>query len=79
MSSDRDVLRIIGNRIKELRIENGFTSYENFAFEHDLSARYYWGVENGRNISIKYLLKLLDIFSVDIKEFFQSIDLDTLE
>jgi transcriptional regulator with XRE-family HTH domain len=68
-------MRIIGKRIKELRIENGFTSYENFAFEHDLSARYYWGVENGRNISIKYLLKLLDIFSIDIKVFFLSLEI----
>jgi transcriptional regulator with XRE-family HTH domain len=68
-------MRIIGKRIKELRIENGFTSYENFAFEHDLSARYYWGVENGRNISIKYLLKLLDIFSTDIKVFFLSLEI----
>lgn len=75
MSSDKDVMRIIGKRIKELRIENGFTSYENFAFEHDLSARYYWGVENGRNISIKYLLKLLDIFSIDIKVFFLSLEI----
>jgi transcriptional regulator with XRE-family HTH domain len=75
VSSDKDVMRIIGKRIKELRIENGFTSYENFAFEHDLSARYYWGVENGRNISIKYLLKLLDIFSIDIKVFFLSLEI----
>lgn len=63
-------LKKIGNKIKELRIAKGFTSYENFAFEYELSSRYYWGVEKGRNVTLKYLIQLLKIHGLTLKEFF---------
>lgn len=76
MLDEEVIQKAIGKRIKELRIDAGFTSYENFAFEHELSARYYWGVENGRNISIRYLLILLTIFNLGIKDFFLSLEIE---
>ena len=47
MVNNKKVHQAIGVRIRELRIQAGYTSYENFAFEHDLSARYYWGGKKG--------------------------------
>ena len=76
MVNNKKVHQAIGVRIRELRIQAGYTSYENFAFEHDLSARYYWGVEKGRNISLKYLLNVLEILQVDFKEFVESLSFD---
>jgi transcriptional regulator with XRE-family HTH domain len=65
--------RKIGSKLKRLRKEAGFTSYENFAMEYELSRMYYWQVENGRNISLEYLFNLLNIFKVDLPEFFSDI------
>lgn len=59
----------IGDKLKKLRIQNGYTSYENFALDHDLNRKYYWSVEKGRNISIAYLLKILDIHKVSLEQF----------
>lgn len=64
----------IGKQLKKIRIEQGYTSYENFAFEHELSSRFYWEVENGRNISLEYLLKLLAINDIPLKDFINSLE-----
>jgi transcriptional regulator with XRE-family HTH domain len=67
------VLKRIGSKIKKLRINAGYSSYENFAFEHELSSRYYWGVENGRNITLIYLLRILEIHKISIEDFFNNL------
>lgn len=48
------LLKKVGSKIKELRIEAGYNSYETFAIEFDLSRRYYWGVEKGRNLTLEF-------------------------
>jgi transcriptional regulator with XRE-family HTH domain len=63
----------VGLKIKKLRLEAGYFSYETFAIEHDLSRAYYWQVERGRNISTNYLFKLLEIFEITPEEFFKGI------
>ena len=70
----KDIRRKIGGKFKELRIAAGYTSYETFALEFELSRRYYWGVENGQNITIDYLVKLLNIHQVGLSDFFNDID-----
>ena len=68
-------LKKIGDRLKKLRIEHGHTSYENFAFEHDLPRMQYWRIENGKtNVTIKTLIKILDIYKIELKDFFSQID-----
>lgn len=67
---EENVLKEIGGKLKQLRISAGYSSYENFAFDHELSSRYYWGVEKGRNISMSYLIKLLNIHNVSVQSFF---------
>ncbi|MCB9245144.1 MAG: helix-turn-helix transcriptional regulator [Flavobacteriales bacterium] len=61
----------IGTALRELRLKAGYSSYENFAIDHDLSRRHYWETEKGRNISIEYLVKILAIHNMSIKEFFE--------
>lgn len=70
----KEIRRKIGGKFKKLRIAAGYTSYETFAVEFELSRRYYWGVENGQNITIDYLVKLLNIHQVDISDFFNDLD-----
>lgn len=57
-----------------MRIDAGFTSYENFANAKDLDRKQYWRIENGANITILTLIKLLEIHEVTLKEFFSDIE-----
>jgi transcriptional regulator with XRE-family HTH domain len=61
---------LIAEKIKQLRIDKGYTSYENFAYENDLSRVQYWRMERGTNFTIDYLLKILEIHKLSLKEFF---------
>ena len=45
-------LKIIGNRIRELRIENGFSSHEAFADTHGFTRKQIWRLESGENFRI---------------------------
>ena len=72
MKSEEEVLKEIGLRIKKLREDKHYTSYEHFAIENDLSRMHYWQVEKGKvNITIRTLLKLLAIHNCSIEDFFK--------
>jgi transcriptional regulator with XRE-family HTH domain len=64
----------IAIKLKQLRVEKGFTSYEDFALEYDLSRSYYWKVEKGQNMTLDYLISILKIHGVSLKEFFSDIE-----
>ena len=75
MANQKDVVfKKIGGKLKDMRIKAGFSSYETFAIENDLSRRYYWGVERGQNITLNYLIKLLNIHNTSIQDFFSKLD-----
>lgn len=67
------IIGIIGKRIKYLRISQGYTSAEIFAYDHDLDKSSYCRMEKGGNITIVSLLRLCDIHHISIKEFFEGI------
>ncbi|HPH87473.1 MAG: helix-turn-helix transcriptional regulator [Chitinophagales bacterium] len=67
-------LDLIASKLKQMRIDAGFTSYENFANAKDLDRKQYWRIENGANITISTLIKLLEIHEVTLKEFFSDIE-----
>ncbi|MCK9480918.1 MAG: helix-turn-helix domain-containing protein [Bacteroidia bacterium] len=70
-----EIIAKIGAKLKRLRIEKGYTSYENFAMDFDLSRAYYWKVERGQqNLSMDYFLSLLKIHEISLKDFFSDID-----
>ncbi len=64
------VVSKIASKLKKLRIEKGFTSYENFAYQYDLSRIQYWRMEKGTNFTIKYLMKILEIHQISLEDFF---------
>lgn len=71
MKSDEDILIEIGLRLKMLREKQGFTSYEHFAIEYDLSRMHYWKIEKGKaNMTIRTLNRLLFIHNCTIEDFF---------
>lgn len=72
MKLEEDVLKEIGLRLKFLREESGFTSYERFAIEYNISRMHYWKIEKGKaNITIRTLLNILTIHHISIEEFFR--------
>lgn len=63
----------IAQKIKQLRIDAGYTSAENFAYDNELNRVQYWRVESGANITLKTLLKVLDIHQISLGNFFNSL------
>lgn len=67
-------VQLISERIKGLRKEGGYTSYETFAQDHDLDRKQYWRVEAGANITIKTLIRILAIHKKDLSAFFKEVE-----
>ena len=66
-------LEKIGLKLKKIRIENGFSSYENFAYQNDIPRVQYWRMERGTNFTIKNLLKILAIHKISLEDFFKDL------
>ena len=71
ISEDRR-LADIGNRVRALRKANTNLSAENFANEKGFDRVQYSRIENGANITIKTLLKIIDAHNISLSEFFSS-------
>lgn len=63
-------LKQIAQKLKQLRVAKGYSSYEAFAFDHDLPRVGYGRHEQGSNLTLKSLLRLLDIHQVSLADFF---------
>lgn len=63
-------LKQLGERIKELRIKNGYKNYEYFAYENNIGRSQYGKYETGVNIRFDTLVKIIKIHGITIKEFF---------
>ncbi len=70
--SDRQVqeLNKIGARLKYFRLKKGYKNYEYLAYELNMSRSQYGTYENGANITIATLVKILDHLNVTLAEFF---------
>ena len=71
MVADADPrLKQIAQKLKQLRLAKGYSSYESFAFDHDLPRVGYGRHEQGSNLTLKSLLRLLDIHQLSLTDFF---------
>lgn len=69
-----NLLKRVGRKLKELRKKKGYTSHEDFAFDHDIPRVQYWRLEKGQtNLTMKSLVKLLAIHKLSVEEFFQTL------
>lgn len=64
----------IAAKLRQLRIAAGYSSYEAFAFDHELPRVSYGKHEKGSNITMKSLLRLLDIHKVTLAQFFSNLE-----
>tara|TARA_B100000767_G_scaffold212526_1_gene199759 strand:+ start:576 stop:1049 length:474 start_codon:yes stop_codon:yes gene_type:complete len=66
----------IGARLKKLRLEAGFSSYEVFADKNRLSRIQYFKMEKGTNFTLKSLSRILNIHDVSVVNFYHSLSKD---
>ena len=60
----------IGEKLRKLRKERGFSNYIKFANEYDLDKSQYARLEGGVNFKISSLLRLLEIHEISLDAFF---------
>jgi transcriptional regulator with XRE-family HTH domain len=63
----------IAAKLRELRIEKGYSNHETFAWDNEINRVQYWKVEKGSNVTIKTLFKILDIHGISLSEFFKEL------
>jgi transcriptional regulator with XRE-family HTH domain len=60
----------LGERIRALRIAQGFTSAEAFANERGIARAQYGKFENGKNLHYSNLLRVVQALRVSLREFY---------
>ena len=68
-----ETILLIAEKIKTLRKEKGYTSYETFAFDYNINRVQYHRIEKGQNITLKTLINVLKIHNLTIQEFFKDL------
>jgi transcriptional regulator with XRE-family HTH domain len=68
---EKVVLKKIGERLKKFRKEAGYSNYEYFAYEHNISRPQYGKYEAGANIQLNTLIRILKHLNVSMEEFFK--------
>jgi len=65
-----DQLKKLGERIKQLRIKKGYTSYEYFAYDNNISRAQMGRYEKGQDLRFSSLAKVANALGVTLEEFF---------
>jgi hypothetical protein len=60
-----------GEKLRQIRISKGYSSYEFFAWENKISRIQYYKMEKGSNFTMKSLLRVLDALEITPQEFFK--------
>jgi transcriptional regulator with XRE-family HTH domain len=68
---EKVVLKKIGERLKKFRKEAGYTNYEYFAYENNISRPQYGKYEAGANIQLNTLIRILNNLNVSLEDFFK--------
>lgn len=68
---ERNALQVIGKRLRELRIEKGYSSYDLFTWEHKLPRATYAQMERGNNFTLATLMRVLKVHGLTLEEFFR--------
>ncbi len=63
-------LENLGERLKEIRREKGYTNYEQFAFDNEIPRAQYGRYEKGHDLRFSSLLKVLKAMDISLKDFF---------
>ena len=67
---EEKLLRLMGKRIRDLRINAEYDSQEAFAYDAEIPRAQYGRYEVGTNITILSLYKILKYHKISLEEFF---------
>jgi transcriptional regulator with XRE-family HTH domain len=67
-------LKKVGERLKYFRKKAGYTNYEYFAYDNNISRPQYGKYEAGANIQLNTLYKILKALKVKPEEFFKDLE-----
>jgi transcriptional regulator with XRE-family HTH domain len=65
-------LEKLGARIRQLRIEKGYSSYEYIAYENNISRAQFGRYEQGQDLRFSSLIKVVNALGVTLEEFFSA-------
>jgi len=63
-------IKKLAKRIKSLRVQKGYSSYENFAFDNKIHRAQYGRYETGTDMQFTSLLRIAKAFDMTLEEFF---------
>ena len=63
----------LGKRIKKLRIEKGYTNAEYFAYDHEIARTQYARYEQGEDLRLSTLIRIVKAFDMSLTEFFSEV------
>ena len=63
-------VKLLGERITQLRKAKGYTSQETFAYDNNYTLSYYSRIERGEDIRFSSLIKVCKALNIDLKTFF---------
>jgi len=66
----QETLKKIGNRFRQVRKAKGYSNYEFFAYDNNISRSQYNRYENGGDFHMSSLLKILLAHNMTLQEFF---------
>jgi transcriptional regulator with XRE-family HTH domain len=68
---DKVFIQKLSKRIKQLRIDKGYSSYEYFAYDHGISRSQYGRYEKGADLRVSSLIKVIEAFELTPSDFFK--------
>ncbi|MCA9006673.1 MAG: helix-turn-helix transcriptional regulator [Planctomycetaceae bacterium] len=73
MAKRADILKRFGERVRELRKEQGY-SQENFAYACELDRTYVGGIERGeRNVALRNIERIADTLGISVAELMEGV------
>ena len=63
-------VRLLSQRIRQLRLAAGYTNYENFAYDKDIPRAQFGRYEKGQDLRFSSLVKIAQAFNMSLEEFF---------
>jgi len=67
----KEQLDEIANALRSLRIENGYTNYDFLAYDLGISRSQYGAYENGQNMTLTTLMKIVNHYKMSLVDFFE--------
>ncbi|QDT22443.1 MULTISPECIES: helix-turn-helix domain-containing protein [Gimesia] len=73
MAKRKDILKRFGERVRELRKEQGY-SQENFAYACELDRTYVGGIERGeRNVALRNIERIAATLGISVAELMDGV------